>query len=92
MVKLFNIDLPQSTLVWELNKSVSAYACTQLQPTGVGMSSTNWCLSLAVSEWAENQVHATILSADSESWVDANWQTMLQAFNVTTGPHMKEAM
>lgn len=92
MVKLLNIDLPHSTLVWELNKSASAYACTQLQLTGADMSSTNWCVSLAVSEWVENQEHATILSTGSESWVDANWQTMLQAFNVTTGPHMKEAM
>lgn len=92
MLKTLNIDLPQSTWVWGLNKSANAYTHAQLQPAGAGMLFSNNQRFEPGSEWVQSLAHARVLSADSESWADANRQTTLRAFNVTTGPHMKEAM
>lgn len=57
MLKPLNIDLPQSTWVWGLNKSASAYTRAQLQPAGAGMLfSSNRGLRLAVSEWRAERI------------------------------------
>lgn len=92
MLKSLNIDPSQSTCVLRLNKFARAYACAQLQPAGAGMLFSfkqRW--SMRVIEYRAKRILV--------SWVQRVRAGLMQtdrprsgAFNVTTGPHMKEAM
>lgn len=92
MLELLNIDLPHSTWVCGGLTNLQVRTHVHNYSQRVQACCLYHLMLESGSEWVQNQADATILSAVSKGWIDANWQTTLKVFNVTTGPRMKEAM